>query len=75
MIFLKSNILDPEDSDLVLQVVDGKKSLGDVTVPLRSTKRAPLEAAGGLDKKFDLPSGTLHAVVSYRDINAPSKPK
>jgi hypothetical protein len=50
-----SNIVDPEETDLVVSVLDGKKAVGEIEFPLRSSKRTQFEEVGGW--------GTLRCVV------------
>jgi hypothetical protein len=42
-----SNIVDPEETDLVVSVLDGKKAVGEIEFPLRSSKRTQFEEVGG----------------------------
>lgn len=72
------NIVDPEETDLVVSVLDGKKAVGEIEFPLRSSKRTQFEEVGGWENKWALQGkeaqGTLHLTIKYRDVNSISKP-
>ncbi|KAL6050139.1 actin binding protein [Balamuthia mandrillaris] len=75
----KLNVTDPEDTDLVLVVLDGKKTVAELSFPLRSTEREKFQVASGLDKTYTLQDkganvGELQITIKYEDASQIGRP-
>lgn len=66
-ITLISNIVDPEDTDLVISMLDGKKVVGEIELPLRASKRTQFEDVGGLGTPVNV--STMQQLIDRNQDN------